>query len=116
VWLFDRGTTEEYARVSRRPRNGKSVDDEQPQEDVSIGKEAEAAAQAERKRLFESRTPRLSDLSATAQLAESIGRALGLEADKVSGELADRIHALREQLTSHEPPPLEESRTPRTGE
>jgi hypothetical protein len=49
-------------------------------------------------------------------MAESIGRALGLDPDKVPPELARNMQTLREQISARKPPPLEESRIPATGE
>jgi hypothetical protein len=76
-----------------------------------IGEEAEAAAKAERERLFESSIPR-SDQGVTARLAESIGRSFGLEADKLPSELVNSVQALRDQLTTREPPRLDATRLP----
>jgi hypothetical protein len=90
--------------------------EEQHQEEPSINEEAEAAARADRERLFQSRIPRFSDQVIAARVAEIMGRALGLDSEKVPAAFTDNLRMLREQLTGREPPPLEESRVPPTGE
>jgi hypothetical protein len=88
---------------------------EQPQEEVSINEEAEAAAQADLERQFHSSMPQISDqVAIAAHLAEPMGRALGLEPSKVPGDFASMLQTLREQV-SREPPPLDESRVRATG-
>lgn len=89
---------------------------ESERQEPSISEEAEAAAQADRTRLFESRIPRISDQAVTGRLSESIGRALGLDADKISGQFADDLQALGKQLLNNEPPPLGRMRIPPSGE
>lgn len=86
------------------------------QEEPSINEEAEAAARADLERLFQSMTPRISDQTIAAQMLASMGRALGLEPDKIPADLINSLNTLREQLASREPPPLDESRVPRPGE
>ena len=81
-----------------------------------ITEEAEAAARAERERLFQAMTPQLAGQTMTARLAESMGRALGLDPDKLPADFVDSLKALREQLISREPPPLEESQVPSSEE
>jgi hypothetical protein len=90
--------------------------DEKSQEELWISGEAEAVARAERERFFLSRIPRFSDQVIAARVTESIGRTLGLESDKVPAAFTDSMRMLREQLTGRQPPPLEESRVPPTGE
>jgi hypothetical protein len=89
---------------------------EEPQEEPAINEEAEAAARADRERLFHSEIPRVSEQAViSAHLGESMGRALGFDPSKVPADLANRLQTLREQVSSREPPPLEESRVPATG-
>jgi hypothetical protein len=92
------------------------MSEEKYQEQPPINKEAEAAARAERERLFQSMTPQISSQTMAARMAESIGRVLGLDSDKMPADLVDSLKILREQLTSREPPPLEESQVPPSGE
>jgi hypothetical protein len=89
---------------------------EKPQEEPAISEEAEAAARADRERLFHSEIPRVSEQAViAAQLGESMGRALGFDPSKVPTDLPNRLQTLREQVSGREPPPLEESRVPPTG-
>jgi len=90
--------------------------EETSEEDWHVSAEVEAVARAERERLFLSRIPRFSDQLVAARVTESMGRALGLESDKVPVAFADSLRMLREQLTGRQPPPLGESRVPPTGE
>jgi hypothetical protein len=90
--------------------------EEKDQEEPQISEEAEAAALAYRERLFQSRIPRFSDQVITARLAETMSRALGLDSEKVPAAFTESLRTIREQLTGREPPPLEESRVPPTGE
>jgi hypothetical protein len=87
-----------------------------PEEEISISEEAEAAARVERERLFQSRIADLSNQLIAARAMESLGRALGMDPDKVPADLRENLRLLREQMTSREPPPLEESQVPPTGE
>lgn len=90
--------------------------EEQGQEEAQISEEAEAAALAYRERLFQSRIPRFSDQVIAARATETMGRALGLDPEKVPAAFTDSLRTIREQLTGRKPPPLEESRVPPTGE
>jgi len=92
------------------------MSEEKRQGEPSISEEAEAAARAERERLFQSRIPRLSDQIIAARVAESMGRALGIDPDKVPANIENNLKTLREQLSRREPPALEHSRVPPTGE
>jgi hypothetical protein len=94
----------------------KYLPEDEGQEELRISEEAESAARVDRERLFQSRIPRFSDQVIATRVAETMGRALSLDPDKVPSAFADSLRTLREQLTGRKPPPLEESRVPPTGE
>jgi hypothetical protein len=84
------------------------------QEEPSIDDEAGEPGDLER--LFQSMSPRISDQTIAERMVESMGRALGLESDKIPADLLNSLNTLREQLTSREPPALQEGRVPPSGE
>ncbi|HSL45604.1 MAG TPA: hypothetical protein VK897_19370 [Anaerolineales bacterium] len=88
------------------------MSDEKHQEESPISKEAEEAARAERERFFQSMIPQMSGQVVAAHMVESLARASGFDPNKIPADLVNSLKALREQLTSREPPPLEESKVP----
>jgi hypothetical protein len=81
-----------------------------------ITEEGEAAARAARERYFESQTKRFSDLTIGDRVAETLGRAMGIDAERVPPQLVESLRSLADQMVTREPGALEDSRVPPTGE
>jgi hypothetical protein len=81
-----------------------------------ITEEGEAAARAARERFFESQTGRFSDLTIGNRVAETLGRAMGIDGERVPPDLAESVRSLADQVVTRQPGPLEDSRVPPTGE
>jgi hypothetical protein len=81
-----------------------------------ITEEGEAAARAARERFFESQTRRFSDFTIGGRVAETLGRAIGIDAEKVPPDLVESLRSLADQVVTSEPGPIEDSRVPPSGE